>query len=206
VKPDIHVIAFVSDTLQRPVSPKETDGFVRRAAAELDIPVRSLEHSIWGLGSKWKPDASEEDALPGNEKIVFTVAGRPPSKAGSGSPLGERSPHRQRVVALLEAARAEMVRSGFKGFGDAPVRLQVEVRTGPGEPPWDAMNLLGGIADVLDSKSHKRIAQPGMLDHLGVLANVGLYDDDRQIREVSYRVRDHPDEAYVVTVTRLAHS
>jgi hypothetical protein len=81
------------------------------------------------------------------------------------------------------------------------VRLEVEVRTGPGEPPWDATNLLGGIADVLDSKSHKQIAQPGMLDHLGELAHIALYDDDRQISEVSYRVVDHPEEEYVVTIT-----
>jgi hypothetical protein len=107
------------------------------------------------------------------------------------------------VIALLEAAREAMRHMGFQGFGNARVRLEVEVRSGPGEPPWDATNLLGGIADVLDSKAHKQIAQPGMLDHLGDLVHVALYDDDRQIQEVSYRVVDHPDEEYVVTITAV---
>jgi hypothetical protein len=101
---------------------------------------------------------------------------------------------------LLEAARDEIARTGFDGFGTARVRLEVEVRSGHGEPPWDATNLLGGIADVLDSKAHKQIAQPGMLDHLGDLAGVALYDDDRQIQEVSYRVVEGPTEEYVVTI------
>lgn len=135
--------------------------------------------------------------------IRFTIKGRPPSKAGSGSPLGATSKHRNRVVALLEAAGEEMRRIGFEGFGNARVRLEVEVRTGLGEPPWDATNLLGGIADVLDSKAHKQIAQPGMLEHLGELVHIALYDDDRQIQEVSYRVVDHPDEEYVVTITAV---
>lgn len=135
--------------------------------------------------------------------ISFSVKGRPPSKAGSGSPLGANSKHRNRVVRLLKAAGQEMARTGFEGFGSAPVKLEVEVRTGPGQPPWDATNLLGGIADVLDSKAHKQIAQPGMLDHLGELVHIALYDDDRQIQEVSYRVVEHPDEEYVITLTAV---
>lgn len=137
-------------------------------------------------------------------RITFKVEGRPPSKAGSPSDLGPRSRHPERVVGLLEAARDEMARTGCRGFGDAPVRLEVEVRTGPGEPPWDSTNLLGGIADVLDSKAHKRLAQPQLLDHLGDLADVALYDDDRQIKEILYREVDHPIEEYVITVIRLS--
>lgn len=102
---------------------------------------------------------------------------------------------------MLEAAKKEIERTGFQGFGSNGVKLEVEVRNGPGEPPWDATNLLGGIADVLDSKAHKKLAQPESLDHLGELAEVGLYDDDRQIQEVSYRVVDHPEEEYVITLT-----
>jgi hypothetical protein len=97
-----------------------------------------------------------------------------------------------------------MTRTGCRGFGDAAVRLEVEVRTGPGEPPWDSTNLLGGIADVLDSKAHKRLAQPQLLDHLGDLADVALYNDDRQIKEILYREVDHPIEEYIITVIRLA--
>ena len=96
-----------------------------------------------------------------------------------------------------------MARTGFGGFGKAAIKLEVEVRTGPGEPPWDATNLLGGVADVLDSKSHKKIAQPGSLDHLGDLADVALFDDDRQIKEILYREVEHQHEEYVITLTRL---
>lgn len=136
------------------------------------------------------------------DRISFTVPGRPPSKAGSPGPLSANSKHRDRTVALLEAAKTEIERTGFQGFGSSSVRLEVEVRSGSGEPPWDATNLLGGIADVLDSKAHKQLAQPGSLDHLGELAEIGLYDDDRQIQEVSYRVVDHPEAEYVITITR----
>ncbi len=137
-------------------------------------------------------------------RITFTVGGRSPSKAGSPSDLGPRSRHPERVVALLEAARDEMRRTGCRGFGGAPVRLEVEIRTGPGEAPWDSTNLLGGIADVLDSKAHKQLAQPGLLDHLGGLVDVALYDDDRQIKEIIYREVEHPNEEYVITVIRLS--
>lgn len=136
-------------------------------------------------------------------RISFTVEGRPPAKAGSPGVLGERSKHSDRVVKLLEAARDEKERLGFDGFGKTTVKLEVEVRTGPGEPPWDATNLLGGIADVLDSKAHKQIAQPGSLDHLGDLAKVALFDDDRQIKEIIYREVEYPTEEYVITVSRL---
>ena len=138
------------------------------------------------------------------QRISFTVKGRPPSKAGSPSDLGPRSRHPERVVDLLEAARDEMRRTGCHGFGNAPVRLEVELRTGPGEPPWDSTNLLGGIADVLDSKAHKRLAHPGLLDHLGDLADVALYDDDRQIKEILYREVDHQNAEYIITVIRLS--
>src|SRR3712207_302880 len=97
-----------------------------------------------------------------------------------------------------------MERLTFSGFGDAPIRLDVEIRTRPGDPPWDATNLLGGIADVLDSKAHRRVAHPGSVDHLGDLADVALFDDDRQIREINYRVVDHAEDEYVVTIQRLA--
>lgn len=135
--------------------------------------------------------------------ITFTVPGRPPPKAGSPGVLGSHSRYPERVHALLVAARDEMARTGFGGFGKAAIKLEVEVRTGPGEPPWDATNLLGGVADVLDSKSHKKIAQPGSLDHLGDLADVALFDDDRQIKEILYREVEHQHEEYVITLTRL---
>jgi len=41
---------------------------------------------------------------------------------------------------------------------------------------------LGGIGDVLEEKGHRMA-----LDHLGELAHVALYDNDRQFDEVCFR-------------------
>jgi hypothetical protein len=205
VKPDTHVVAYVRDVLGRSVTPGEVDLLVKGAAGALSVPVRALEHSIWRLGSKWDTSSGDGQTLSKQtgDSISFVVKGRPPPKTGSPSVLGTRSRYPDRVTALLEAARDEMERTDFSGFGNSPIRLDLQIRTGPGEPPWDATNLLGGVADVLDSKSHKQIAQPGMLNHLGELADVALFDDDRQIQEITYRTVQHPQEEYVVTILRL---
>lgn len=103
--------------------------------------------------------------------------------------LGANSNKRRKVEALLEAPR-EAAREanrgeGFTGLGDRRIRLEVVVHAGPGEEPWDATNYLGVIADVLEGKAKKLIAPPGLLDWLGDLIKVGLYDDDRQQSTVS---------------------
>ena len=82
-------------------------------------------------------------------------------------------------------------------FGTAPVILEVE-QYGPSPPPGDSTNYVGGIADVLESKDRRTTP----VIHLGVLARVALYDDDKQIQEfhyawhradtVGYRVRVRP--------------
>jgi hypothetical protein len=61
------------------------------------------------------------------------------------------------------------------------VALDVVVHA-PGQPQGDATNYLGGIGDVLEDKS-SRIA----IEHLGDLAAVQLFRNDRQIRAISYR-------------------
>ena len=60
VKPDIHVVAFVETTLGKSASPREVDQLVHDAASSLSVPVRSLEHSIWRLGSKWENGSQVE--------------------------------------------------------------------------------------------------------------------------------------------------
>ena len=52
----------------------------------------------------------------------------------------------------------------------------------------DATNFLGGIGDVMEAKTRR-----GVLEHLGDLATVALYANDRQIHEVHYRW-EHGDE------------
>jgi hypothetical protein len=53
-------------------------------------------------------------------------------------------------------------RIGAHNFANSAISmlLEVDVRIGPGEPPWDAINYLGGIGDVLESKAKRNLAQP----------------------------------------------
>ncbi len=68
----------------------------------------------------------------------------------------------------------------------------------------DATNYLGGIADVLESEAKRLIAQPGSVDHLCDLAQVGLYDDDRQIKEITYREVEGDHAEYILKLTALS--
>lgn len=104
-------------------------------------------------------------------------------------------------MALLEAARDEIERSGFAGFGNERLRLDVQVYAGTNEEPWDATNYLGGIADVLEGKAKRLKAHPGSLDHLEDLKELGLYNDDRQIKEIGYREVPSDSERYVVMLS-----
>ncbi len=63
----------------------------------------------------------------------------------------------------------------------------------PIEPPSDATNYLGGVGDVLEAKSRR-----GPLTHLGDLATVWLYDNDRRIHEVLYRWDEDVETRYEV--------
>jgi hypothetical protein len=47
-----------------------------------------------------------------SDAITFTVQGRPPPKAGSGSPLGARSRYRGRAVAY---SKQHVTKSGAQG-------------------------------------------------------------------------------------------
>ena len=60
-------------------------------------------------------------------------------------------------------------------------------------------NYLGGIADVLEDKSRRATA----VAHLGDLAQVWLYCNDRQIKQVSYREKSESAPGYVGTVRAL---
>ena len=69
--------------------------------------------------------------------------------------------------------------------------MDLVLRCPPGHRTSDASTLLGGVCAVLQDK--KRVSSIG-LAHLGVLVDVALYDDDRQIRKLSYT--EEPAEAY----------
>jgi predicted RNA-binding Zn ribbon-like protein len=64
-------------------------------------------------------------------------------------------------------------------------------------PPGDALNFLGGVGDVLQRKPLD------LAGHLGTLADLALYDDDRQIRRVRFDQRTAEELRYVVRVRAI---
>ncbi len=60
--------------------------------------------------------------------------------------------------------------------------------------------LSGGIGDVLEHKTRR-----SSLNHLGDLAAVWLYGNDRQIKQVSYRETEANQPSYVVTMRPLGY-
>lgn len=107
--------------------------------------------------------------------------------------LAERHSHRLRVVALLEAARTAMATVRFEPFaaGEA-IGLEVLLRC-PLPVPGDATNYLGGIGDVLQGRRVN-----ANLEHLGELADVAVYPDDRAIQEIRYRLERATSPSYTV--------
>jgi hypothetical protein len=125
--------------------------------------------------------------------LTFTVDGYPPAKAEATSMLGGGHPHRARVRALLEAAAAAATADNeFSAQLTERVGLELVLYT-PEAPASDATNYLGGVGDVLESKTHR-----GALEHLGELASVALYANDRQIQEVHYRREPADEPRYTV--------
>jgi hypothetical protein len=127
-------------------------------------------------------------------ELVVEVDGLPPAK-GAHAPLSSDHPHLQRTKALLQAVRA-LLPSGFKPLA-ASVGLELTVRAPSPRYASDATNYLGGIADVLQDKS------PRELTHLGGLALVSVYENDRVIREVRYAHEPSDKVGYRVRIWTL---
>ncbi|WP_131519217.1 hypothetical protein [Kribbella capetownensis] len=135
--------------------------------------------------------------------LRFTVAGLPPAKNTATSLLSASHEHAPRVRALLAAAEVALtaepqftpIEAGRR------VALEVRMRLAAGIEGWDATNYLGGIGDVLEDKSCRGVS----VDHLGALAGVWLFHNDRQIKQLKW-VEDTPtgpESSYVVTVRLL---
>lgn len=130
--------------------------------------------------------------------ISFEVPGYPPVKNEALSMLAPGHPYAPRVRLLLEAAREACAAQPVGPADDGHIVLDVILRCPPGQNPADATNYLGGIADVLEDKSHR-----GPLDHLGALATVRIYRNDRQIKQVSYREIEADQPSYTVNIRRI---
>ena len=142
------------------------------------------------------PTDTEDEAV---NEISFDVLGLPPAKDEADSIFGAGHGHGPRVRLLLKAARQARDEQAFVPVDEGHVALDVVVRAPADQPAWDATNYLGGIGDVLEEKSRR-----GALDHLGDLAEVWLYGNDRQIKEISYREIEADETGYTVTVRSLA--
>ncbi len=128
-----------------------------------------------------------------SREVVFEVRGFPPIKNQATSMLSKKHGDAAKVKALLQATKEEMLMREFIPFA-ANDSLGLEVvlyAKGRG----DATNYLGGIGDALEQKSRR-----GTLDHLGELATVFLYPNDRQIREIRYRQEPGNEARYTVRV------
>jgi hypothetical protein len=134
-----------------------------------------------------------------SDGITFDVPGYPPAKNEALSMLGAGHSHAPRVRLLLEAAGQACRSQPFAPVDGGPVSLDVVLHCPTGQNPADATNYLGGIADVLEDKPHR-----GTLDHLGALAAVWLYRNDRQIKKVTYREEESSHIHYTVTIRPLS--
>jgi len=140
----------------------------------------------------------QSEAVSAVNEISFAVEGFPPAKNEALSMLGTGHSHAPRVRLLLEAARRACVEHAFVPVEKGYVSLDVVLRATADEAAWDATNYLGGIADVLEDKSHRCA-----IEHLRDLADVWLYRNDRQIKQITYRERESDKSGYTVTVRTL---
>jgi hypothetical protein len=140
---------------------------------------------------------ADQDLVDGAaNSIRFEVHGKPPLKGEAISVFNSKHGQADRIRALLQAAQRACQERGFAPIVEGNVALDVITRS----PAGDAANIVGGIADVLENKpirSHR-----SSIDHLGDLATVWLYRDDKQIKQITYR--EEPGEcSYTITVRAL---
>ena len=112
-------------------------------------------------------------------EVSLSVAGWPPAKDGANSIFNKKHRHHSRVVDLLRQAKRALADSGWDPQERAQIGLELVIVETPGGIPGDAINYLGGVADVL--QAHRRNID---LSYLGELAQATLYYDDKQIAEV----------------------
>nr|AHE14531.1 hypothetical protein asmbl_4 [uncultured bacterium] len=132
-------------------------------------------------------------------EIAFEVPNLPPLKNEAKSMLATGHIHAERVRVLLAAAGEAVRRTGWTPtIADISVELVIR---GPGSPPGDGTNYLGGIGDVLQAKTNTYNLD---LTYLGELRDVALFVNDRQISRITYRREPAEQWSYSVRVS-LVH-
>lgn len=128
--------------------------------------------------------------------IELVVDGLPPAKSEATSIFGPTHPHRERVVALLSRTEEVLARSDWQMAESRPIGLELILSLpSEGGTGSDATNYLGGVADTLQAQRINAATE-----HLGHLADVALYADDRQIVEVHFRRAEGARATYTVRV------
>lgn len=129
--------------------------------------------------------------------VEFEVNGWPPNKNEAKSLFAAGHSKSNRVRALLEAARNATRRDRWS-LVTGLVALELTIYC-PGRPAGDATNFLGGVADVLQGTTPLNVD----VTHLGDLAEIGLYVDDKQISRISYQEVPAAEVSYRVRVSTL---
>jgi hypothetical protein len=130
--------------------------------------------------------------------VSFEVAGYPPAKNEALSIFGKGHSYASWGTLLLATAQRASAEQGFPASTRHRSDSMLSYSRLPARTPADATNYLGGIGNVLEHKSHR-----GTLDHLGDLAAVWLYRNDRRIKAVTYRETEADRVSYMVTVKEL---
>lgn len=118
-------------------------------------------------------------------EIVIKVEAAPPVKDGSESILGPGHRERARVSALRAALAAAMVdRVPFEG-----VRLMMEMRVTRARCRADGLNMINGVADVIQKRATKVYAPM-----------VWAIDDDKNIKEFHYFEEPGESDRYQITL------
>ncbi len=132
-------------------------------------------------------------------ELNLEIEGLPPAKDSSLSIFNTEHGHHQRVINLLKQVQQTLKNSQWNPTERGQIGLELVVSESPTGIPGDAINYLGGIADVL--QANRRNVD---ISHLHDLVDVSLYYDDRQIRQVRYDVQVSDNQMYRVRVWVLS--
>ena len=132
-------------------------------------------------------------------EISLEVEGLPPAKDSSTSIFNQENRHHQRVISLLKQVQQALKHSQWNPTERRVVGLELVITDATMGIPGDAINYLGGVADVL--QANRRNTD---LSHIHDLAQASLYFDDRQVRDVRYYVEEADIQTYRVRVWILS--
>ena len=121
-------------------------------------------------------------------KFILSVAAAPPVKDGARSIFNPQHPDHGKVLALQAAMSTALAyREPFEG-----VPLRLDVRVSRAACKADGLNLINGIADVIQRRTH-----------YGYTKDVWLIDDDAYIQEFHYSERLADSDGYELIVSEL---